>query len=116
MDLFYQLKKWWNNRKSPKIDRDYELQEFENNLLIVRIKTGKYKDVKYRYDMVSVKETGFLPVLKFHYTVINPHTFTESYLTESSDFVKIMGDILTDIVTGKHNEIRTHNHKELDSE
>lgn len=106
---------WWNNRKKPKQNRDYILQEHDQ-FLIVKITKGEFKDVRYRYDRVSIEETGLLPKLIFHYTLIYPHIFSVEYLTNSQGFVTIMGDILTDIVTGKRNEVGTHHNQESDPE
>lgn len=117
MDLFYHLTTWVNNRKKPKLDRDYILQE-QGELLIVKITRGKFSNILYRYDKVSIEETGLLPRLKFHYTLIYPNKFSAEHLTNSSEFVTIMGDILSDIVlsNGKNNEVRTHHNQEPDPE
>jgi hypothetical protein len=84
---------------------DYKFIDFtDSELTGIQILKGEYAGVVYHYGKVRVKEQGEMGVLEFGYTLVNPGKHDIDQLQNEENFVTIMGDILTEILTKQANE------------
>ena len=97
-------------KKVPKEGEDYKFVDFTNsNLTGIMVLKGEYAGVVYHYGKVRVKEQGEFATLEFGYTLVNPGKHDIDLLQNDDNFVTIMGDILSEILTKQANEtIRNH--------
>ena len=103
-------------KKVPKEGEDYKFIDFTNSDITgIMVLKGEYSGVVYHYGKVRVKEQGEMGVLEFGYTTVNPGKHDIDALQNDDEFVTIMGDILTEILTRQANEtIRKDDTEEFD--
>jgi len=94
----------------PKEGEDYKFIDFtDSDLTGIMVLKGDYAGVVYHYGKVRVKEQGEFATLEFGYTLVNPGKHDIDLLQKDEEFVTIMGDILSEILTKSDNE-KTRNH------
>lgn len=78
----------------------------------VEILKGKYKGVVYSYGKVSFEEVDGNGVLHIEFEVVDPGGYVPQDLKGDSDFIIIIGDILTGILMkqGENGQDRVYNH------
>lgn len=87
--------------KTPRLNRDFEIYEGDN-FTAIKIIRGKYKNILYQYDEVSIKETGLdVPILSFHYTIHESGAHTHESLKKNAEFHNLIGDIAVSLLTSK---------------
>ena len=103
-------------KKVPKEGEDYKLIDFTNSELTgIMVLKGEYAGVVYHYGKVRVKEQGEFATLEFGFTLVNSGKHDIDLLQKDEEFVTIMGDILSEILTKSDNEpIRTNHIEESD--
>jgi len=104
--LWEKLTQFFSKRKKmPKENEDYRFIDFtDSELTGIQILKDEYAGVVYHYGKVRVKEQGEMGVLEFGYTLVNPGKHDINLLQKDDNFVTIMGDILTEILTKQANE------------
>jgi len=104
--------------KTPIEFEDYELVDFKDSSVTgVEILKGKYKGVIYHYTGARVLQEEPLPRLQFAYVIVDSGTHDTESLENDDEFVTMLGDILTNILTNEadYNEsFRALNSKEPD--
>jgi hypothetical protein len=98
------------NKKTYVEGQDYEFVPAEEDLLTVKLLTGKFKNVVYFYGSVSIAEEGQNAKLSFDYTIIDSGRYTVESLTDDQDFSRILGDILVTIITVEEEKDATRNY------
>jgi hypothetical protein len=79
---------------------DYQFIDFTNSDITgIAIIKGKYEKVVYHYNKARVVEEGALAKLQFGFTIVSPGNHDIDSLTNDEEFVTLMGDILTQILT-----------------
>lgn len=79
---------------------DYQFIDFTNSDITgIAIIQGKYEKVVYHYNKARVVEEGALAKLQFGFTIVNSGKHDIDSLTNDEEFVTLMGDILTQILT-----------------
>jgi len=103
-------------KKVPKEGEDYKFIDFTNSDLTgIMVLKGEYAGVVYHYGKVRVKEQGEFATLEFGFTLVNSGKHDIDLLQKDEEFVTIMGDILSEILTKSDNEpIRTNHIEESD--
>lgn len=100
----------------PKEGEDYKFIDFtDSDLTGIMVLKGDYAGVVYHYGKVRVKEQGEFATLEFGYTLVNPGKHDIDLLQKDEEFVTIMGDILSEILTKSDNE-KTRNHDPEESD
>ena len=115
--LWEKLIQFFSKRKKMPLEGvDYRFIDFTNSDITgIQIIKGEYAGVVYHYGKVRVKEQGEMGVLEFGYTLVNPGKHDIDLLQKEEEFVTIMGDILTEILTRQSNETtRKDNTEESD--
>jgi hypothetical protein len=74
----------------------YEVVESEHeDYYAIRIKTGEYKDIIYKYDGVNIDESGDELTIKYGYnTLVGNNKFTVETADSSDEFKVLVGKIL----------------------
>lgn len=85
-------------KKQPKLNRDYEMHNLEDDRTAVRILTGKFKGVIYLYGMVSPRIMEDQCTLSFSYEIIEGKQNGFDYDSDEK-FVKLIGTILEEILS-----------------
>lgn len=119
-DLLDLYQNWYKKRKEkkllaklPKEGIDYEMYLFEEtNLSGIRLLKGKYQGIIYFYRGVKFSDLDS-PRLSFEYEIYQTGNITHSELINDEKFVKLMGDILTELLVNNETT-RTYNTKEFD--
>ena len=103
-------------KKVPKEGEDYKFIDFTNSDITgIMVLKGDYAGVVYHYGKVRVKEQGEFATLEFGFTLVNPGKHDIDLLQSDDNFVTIMGDILSEILTKQANEpTRNHDPEEFD--
>ena len=103
-------------KKVPKEGEDYKFIDFTNSDITgIMILKGDYAGVVYHYGKVRVKERGEFATLEFGYTLVNSGKHDIDLLQNDDNFVTIMGDVLSEILTKQENEtIRNNDPEEFD--
>ena len=103
-------------KKVPKEGEDYKFVDFtDSDITGIMILKGDYAGVVYHYGKVRVKEQGEFATLEFGFTLVNSGKHDIDLLQNEDNFVTIMGDILSEILTKQANEtIRNHDPEEFD--
>jgi hypothetical protein len=103
-------------KKVPKEGEDYKFIDFTNSELTgIMVLKGEYAGIVYHYGKVRVKEQGEFATLEFGFTLVNSGKHDIDLLQKDEEFVTIMGDILSEILTKSDNEpIRTNHIEESD--
>jgi hypothetical protein len=103
-------------KKVPKEGEDYKFIDFTNSDITgIMVLKGDYAGVVYHYGKVRVKEQGEFATLEFGYTIVNPGKHDIDLLQNDDNFVTIMGDVLSEILTKQANEtIRNNDPEEFD--
>jgi hypothetical protein len=73
----------------------------------VKIKSGEYEDVVYKYNQVSVltpDDGDGYATLKFNYEILYHAELSEVKFTQGTTFENILGDILYDLIEEKTNQ------------
>lgn len=73
----------------------------------VKIKSGEYEGVVYKYNRVSVvtpDDGDGYATLKFNYEVLYHAELSEEKFTRKSGFENLLGDILYDLIEEKTNQ------------
>jgi len=109
---------FWKKPKRPKLDADYEFFYIdESDYTAIRLLNNEYAGVTYYYGTVSLQEIQDTLSVKFEYRIIDSGKYTEESLNSDSNFVKIIGDILTEILIeeeAKHESDRKDDTEEFD--
>ena len=87
-------------KKSPKENVDYCFIDTKP-FCSVKILRGKFKNVIYQYGKITFQEIGQIPVLKFDFEILEFGKHVKNSLSENKKFHKIIGDILTEIITNQ---------------
>lgn len=88
-------------QKKIKQNRDYEITVIDEDTAI-KILRGKYKDIVYKYEKMSIKDDSpEMPILSFHYTILNTSNFTDMQLRDDTRFHTLIGDIIVDLLLSK---------------
>jgi hypothetical protein len=103
-------------KKVPKEGEDYKFIDFTNSDLTgIMVLKGEYSGVVYHYGKVRVKEQGEFATLEFGFTLVNSGKHDIDLLQKDEEFVTIMGDVLSEILTRDDNEkIGNHDPEESD--
>tara|TARA_R110000868_G_scaffold98611_6_gene271494 strand:- start:1042 stop:1380 length:339 start_codon:yes stop_codon:yes gene_type:complete len=103
-------------KKVPKEGEDYKFIDFTNSDITgIMVLKGEYSGVVYHYGKVRVKEQGEFATLEFGFTLVNSGKHDIDLLQKDEEFVTIMGDILSEILTKSDNEpIRKDDSEEFD--
>ena len=80
----------------------------------MKIIKGKFNNITYRYNKVSVEQSSYLPKLSFHYTVLYSKNISLEHLQKSDEFVTLLGDILAELVIENEHAFGKHNYQEPD--
>ena len=115
--LWEKLLQFFSKRKKmPKEGVDYKFIDFTNSDITgIQLLKGLYINVVYHYGKVRVKPQGEVGVLEFGYTIVQSGKHDIDELQKNQDFITIMGDILTEILTKQTNETaRNYNFEEPD--
>lgn len=106
-------------KKSPKLGKDYEydfLSHRKNDVATIKLLKGKYKNVIYSYYKVEIadkeNENGSLN-MTFEYHVHDKAGLKDTDLIENTKFQKIIGDILSTILT---EQVIRDNMKDLEND
>lgn len=106
-------------KKSPKLGKDYEydfLSHRKNDVATIKLLKGKYKNVTYSYYKVEIadkeNENGSLN-MTFEYHIHDKAGLKDTDLIENAKFQKIIGDILSTILT---EQVIKDNMKDLENE
>lgn len=121
MEAFWkmlQFWKIWTKPKTPKEGVDYDFYHIEeSDLTGIKLLKNSYREVTYYYGTVSMKEQGALATLSFEYRILNPGNYTIESLQNDEKFVKLLGDILMEIIinqSAEHEQIRKNDSEEFD--
>jgi hypothetical protein len=110
--------KYKEDRDFVFVDINREMDEGEvDKVTGIHIIKGEYKGVVYHYHKARVIEEGALAKLQFGFTIVNPGEHDLEVLKYDTDYVTMMGDILTEIMLAKVNDEqnRTDNSQEFNS-
>lgn len=89
----------WKKDKTPKQDVDYEFYHIKDSTLTgIRLLKSPYRGITYYYGVVKMTELGDIAQMQFDYRILEPGTHTTEGLQKDSDFVKLIGDILTELI------------------
>ena len=121
MEAFWKKFQFWKNWTKPKTPEegvDYEFYHIEDSDLTgIKLLKGSYREVTYYYGTVKMQDQGALATLSFEYRILKPGNHTEESLQIDDDFVKLLGDILTEIIineSAQHEQIRKDHSEEFD--
>lgn len=118
--LWQKMQFWKKNSMTPTEGKDYELVNFkDSDITGIEILTGKFKGIIYHYTGARVAQNPGDPIprLQFGYNLVELGTFDVQSLQDDDEFVTMLGDILTNILTNEadYNEsFRTLNPEEFD--
>lgn len=118
--LWQKIQFWKKTNMMPIEGKDYELVNFkESDITGVEILKGKFKGIIYHYTGARVAQNPGDPIprLQFGYNLVELGTFDVQSLQDDDEFVTMLGDILTNILTNEadYNEsFRTLNPEEFD--
>lgn len=91
---------WKPKKKTP----DYRFQNPpESESTWVEITSGKYSDVIYSYGKIKFSDEFGMPRLSFGYTILDSGHYDLDMLQNDSEFITIMGDVLTEIILDEKN-------------
>ena len=87
------------------IDINREMDDGEiDKITGIGILKGKYKGVVYHYHKARVIEEGALARLQFGFSIVSSGEHDIDLLQNDTEFVTIMGDLLTEIMLAKAND------------
>jgi len=109
MEVLWEKIQFW--KKSKKIP-EYQFLNHDDTTW-VKITSGTYAGVIYSYGMVRLTSEIGYPKLEFSYNIIHPSKYDYEDLRNDSEFVIIMGDILTEIII-KNESVRKEHSEKLD--
>ena len=119
MEAFWKMTQLW--KKTPKMLKegvDYQFIDFiDSDITGIAIIKGKYEKVVYHYNKARVVEEGLLAKLQFGFTIVNPGNHDIDSLTTDEEFVTLLGDLLTEILSTQerlNEQIRTNDFEEPD--
>lgn len=99
MEALWDKLLFWKKPKPPELGKDYEFYHIEeSDYTGIKLLKGKYQGITYYYGTVNIQEQGEFANLKFEYRLIDSGNYTEHQLNSDSKFVKIIGDILREIL------------------
>jgi len=97
--------------------KDFAFVDFKNtDITGIQIIAGEYEGVVYHYHQAKIVEEGEMARLKFGFTIVHSGKHDIDLLKDDENFVTIMGDILTQILTEKakaDEQIRTNDPQEF---
>lgn len=97
---------------------DFQFVEFkDSDVTGIGILKGDYEGVLYHYHKARVVEEEGVARLQFGYTIVDPGKHDVDLLQNDREFVKIMGDILSQIILSRVKEdeqTRTDNSEKFD--
>lgn len=100
METLWAALMFWKHNVGPKQGKDFQFNDFDDtDLTGIRIIAGKYIDVIYYYTNAAITEEGMGARLKFGYQIVQPGEHDKKDLENSEEFVTMIGDILTEIIT-----------------
>ena len=105
METLWEKILWW---KKPK-KTEYKFYNHDKDFTSIEITSGPYSGVIYSYGKVKLDQESVIPQLKFSFMVMNSGNFELEALEKDQDFVKIMDDILTEIII-ENEPSRTNNY------
>ena len=85
---------FWKKQKTPK----YRFESFEDAVTWIEITSGEYSGVIFSTSTVKFSDEFGQPKLSFNYRIIAAGKHSSEDLQSSSEFVTIMGNILTEII------------------
>jgi hypothetical protein len=83
---------FWNAKKTIKLNEDFEFYESEGDLFLMKIKTGKFKDVIFSISELKVREDDDGAVLDFTTRIHNSPDKTLD--TDNKDFIKYINNVV----------------------
>lgn len=110
---------FWKKEKTYKENIDYKFVEFNEDISAVELLKPPYKSVIYHYGNVKFVQEGELGVLNFNYSIINTGIYGEDELQNNNDFIQVIGDILTHLITierGNNGQTRKNDIEEFDAQ
>lgn len=88
--------------KSYKEGKDYDYVDLpEHGVTGLKLLKGKFENVVYHYNQARVVPQGELAKLEFGYTIIDPGNNDIDDLQSDTEFVNIMGELLSKILIEK---------------
>ena len=117
MEVLCEKMMFWKKPKMLEEGKDFAFVDFKNtDITGIQMIAGNYEGVVYHYHQAKVVEEGEMARLKFGFTIIHPGKHDIDLLKDDEDFVTIMGDILTQVITNKakaDEQIRTDDSQEF---
>lgn len=102
--LWDKLPFWKKTLKSFKEGKDFNYVDLpEYGVTGVELLNGKYQGVIYNYHQARIVPQGELAKLEFGYTIINSGSNDIDELQNDTEFVNIMGELLSKILIDKEN-------------
>lgn len=89
---------FWKTKKY-RLNKEFQFHNFEDSDLTgVEILKGKYSGILYYYTYASITEELGMGKLKFGYHVVNCDKNKRELLEKDSEFVIMLGDILSELI------------------
>lgn len=94
---------FWIARKSIQLDRDFEFYGSDGDLFMIKIKTGKFKDVIFSVSQMNVKEDDCGALLDFYTTI---HNSADKIIdTNDKSFIKYINNVVRILLSEAVEEI-----------
>ena len=109
--LWEKMSFWKKKQMQLRENIDFKFVEStDGNIIGVGFLRGKYEGVLYQYEQARIVEEEDTARLQFSYTIHEFGNHEPEELTNDSSFHKIMGDLLTKILTAQIEEEKTRNY------
>lgn len=103
--------------KTPLEGVDFDFHKIQDSDLTgIKLLKGKYRDIIYYYGVVKIQEQGELATVNFEFKVLESTIYTEEQLQKDTEFVTLLGEILTEIIINqsvKHDTTRNDDTEEF---
>lgn len=103
--------------KTPLEGVDFDFHKIQDSDLTgIKLLKGKYRDITYYYGVVKIQEQGELATVNFEFKVLESTIYTEEQLQKDTEFVTLLGEILTEIIINqsvKHDTTRNDDTEEF---
>lgn len=96
-----------------KLGEDYSfIDDLKTDTIAIKLLTGNYKDIVYRYKTLSVREEKdkSSATMTFDYDIIDPGSFTENTLRKNKLFEVHLGLVLNALILDAADMVE-HKHK-----
>lgn len=100
-----------NTNLIENVDYTFIYPEESQTFVDIRLLSGKFSGIIYRYGKVGVEEDGDNAYLKFEYDIISSENPEKD--TQTEEFKNHIGDILVNII-GEKNEVGSDTTEEFD--